>query len=329
MHRSIYLLWLPIALLTVSVRSNEQLLQARDALAAEISSIEAEFGDSVDTSLDGYDHELVTRDEHAAESAETWGEKIRHLPAKAARVLKPHHKVTRSDDDDDDKDDEDEVWAPVNKREMIEHEKRALEAMYQGEEIDFSLEGYDERLLDEDDDEDQDDEGSLHTRGEAIDYSLEGYDEKLLEEAYAEDGDDDDLSLEKRSSATADVDEDGEEYELPPGDGSPYEADFDSSQYLSAWDSHIQERDFADEDGSDDGDEGLLGTAPDAEYGPEDDEMDVNDRYHDEELDEGVRRILKGAIRRSAPSLEDDEVDGVDDADDDWFVVVKRWVGLE
>ncbi|KAF7197738.1 hypothetical protein HII31_00827 [Pseudocercospora fuligena] len=314
MVSSLYLLWLPIALLAVSVRSDDHLLNARNALANEISDIQAEFGENnIDTSLEGYDHEFLSTRDTNDEEPSTW-DVIRD---KTARILKPHHKVTRDVDED---------WEPISKRDMIEHQKRALEAKH-GDEFDFSLEGYDEGLLDED-------EEGMEKRGEEdeeIDYSLEGYDEDLISD-YLQKRDSEELpeeleegvdySLEGYDESLLtkrDEEEDDEEYDLPDGDGTPYDADFDSSRYLAAWDSEsgIHERDFED------GDE-ILGTEPEGEYGPEDDEVDPNDRYYEPE--EGSE-VVTGAVRRDV-RIEEDE-DEEDEDGEDFLEVVKRWLGWE
>ncbi|EME82551.1 uncharacterized protein MYCFIDRAFT_78995 [Pseudocercospora fijiensis CIRAD86] len=292
MLRSLYLLWLPIAFLALSVHSNENthLLNARNALASEISDVQTEFGESnVDTSLEGYDHELLlTRDTDT-------------IPKKAARILKPHHKVIRNDDEEDE-----DGYEVIAKRELIEHQKRALEAKF-GDAVDFSLEGYDENLLNG---EDEEGEGIVIEKrgeeGEEIDWSLEGYDEELLKrDVEDEDGNgegeeeidwslegyDEELLHHKRGE-----DDDDEDYNIPSGDGTPYDADFESSpDFLKAWDSDsgIFERDFEDEeDGVEDGEE-----------------------------EEGIE-VLTGAVRRDVSGEEEEE-------EGDWIEVVKRWVGWE
>jgi hypothetical protein len=143
-------------------------------LAEEGASIKKEFGENVDVSLDGYDHELIARDTEDLDH-EAFGEM-----------------EDKSDGEDDASEDDHELV------------QRALEAENGdlGNDIDYSLEGYDHKLVARD-------QGVDHGSDE-VDYSLEGYDHELVARGLAddneeEDDDIDDGDLETRDAAAQDT----------------------------------------------------------------------------------------------------------------------------
>ncbi|KXT07837.1 hypothetical protein AC579_1891 [Pseudocercospora musae] len=165
-------------------------------------------------------------------------------------------------------------WEPISTREMLEHQKRALEAKYgagEEEEIDFSLEGYDEGVLEKREEEEEEEEVE-----EEIDFSLEGYDEGVLEKREEEEEEEEiDFSLEgyDEELITEDLQKRDSSSSSSSGDGSPYDADFESSRdFLAAWNSESDLAGIFERDDDDDDDE---------EGGEDEDEVEVEEGGED------------------------------------------------
>jgi hypothetical protein len=192
--RALYLLWLPIALLgicavaqDVSPEIEETQLYARSALADDIEALEAQYGDSVDTTLEGYDHELVApslRKRHVLNArdnlkAQSNAVKAQFGSNQVDTSLAGYDLSALIDGNDDDDDD------------LIRRDLDAAEQDIRhdfGDDVDVSLDGYEfDHLLTHSRrsaDEDDLDPDSLDKEAQAIqdgdpdvDVSLEGYDD--------------------------------------------------------------------------------------------------------------------------------------------------------
>lgn len=204
--RNFYLVWLPIALLCLVLpvisKFNAHQNYVRSALANQIASLEAQYGEAIDTSLDGYDHGPVAVAIHQAhEKRRVAILKTRNSIAKEAEIVKRQlgDVDTSLEGYDIDAIDVDEVEDnTLGKRDFTtgfadeddilghRHSARSNtplknyepdQADFDAEDVDFSLEGYETyenptltRRADDDDDDDTD------GWPEDVDFSLEGYD---------------------------------------------------------------------------------------------------------------------------------------------------------
>ncbi|SMY19339.1 unnamed protein product [Zymoseptoria tritici ST99CH_1A5] len=138
----------------VTAQETEHHLAARAELANEAADIQKEFGQSVDVSLDGYDHELVARS--VAENADDNPEETDGI-------------VVEENDEVEDEDEEADEEAELVQRDVTEEDDDDSELPA---DVDYSLEGYNHKLV-------------ARNRGanpdtDLIDYSLEGYDHELI-----------------------------------------------------------------------------------------------------------------------------------------------------
>ncbi|KAI5367343.1 hypothetical protein Slin15195_G024700 [Septoria linicola] len=190
--RSLYLLWLPFAVLCLVIpaegQGNAHHIYARKALAREIASLKAEYGEAVDTSLNGYDHELVATTLKEARRKRSVAE-VKDELAKEATVIKAQYggdtnKIDLSLDGydlgdvedydeeiDSDETEDDDSPTPKQKRSfppVIVQEASAIKAEYRTNKIDLSLDGYDlDSPADGEDDDDttvEDNDATLETR---------------------------------------------------------------------------------------------------------------------------------------------------------------------
>lgn len=211
--RNFYLLWLPIALfclvLPVKSKFNAHQNYVRGAFANKIASLEAEYGEGIDTSLEGYDHEPVAVAIHQAhEKRRVAILNARDNIAKQAEIVKRQlggdvdaslegYDISAIDVDeveDTTLGRRDFTTGFADEDDILGHRHSARsttplknyepgQADLEDEDIDFSLEGYETyehptltRRADDDDDDDDDEDGWPSD----VDFSLEGYDTSHL-----------------------------------------------------------------------------------------------------------------------------------------------------
>lgn len=178
--RALCLLWLSIALLCLVIpikgQDNANHVYARNALAREIASLKAEYGDAVDASLEGYDHELVAPTLKEARrkrsTAPVQAELAKEADEVKAQYVGDTQRIDLSldgydlvdlEDYEEDGDDAEESEAPSTKRKRSfpttqasrAQEASSVKAEFNNQ-VDLSLDGYDLNALADDEDDDQD-----------------------------------------------------------------------------------------------------------------------------------------------------------------------------
>jgi hypothetical protein len=187
MHHKIAYAGLAVAILAVSnsvaiAKETDHHLAARAELADEAAAIQKDFGDKVDVSLDGYDHELVARGV---------GEDVDYS-------LEGYDELDE-DEDDDEEEDGDGHETTDTEPAIVQRDVEDVDGGDDlGDNVDYSLEGHDHTLVARD--------RGVVPESEEVDYSLEGYDHELVAREATDDDEDEatNIDLKIRDAAAHD-----------------------------------------------------------------------------------------------------------------------------